>query len=429
MKYAEALAYIASLTGEGWRLDLERIEEFLSRLGNPHLECGGVLHVTGTNGKGSVTAMIQSILTAAGYRTGGFFSPYVYDFRERVQYNCEMISKRDVARITEELKPVAQRMRRSACGRPTEFEFKTALGFVYWKRKRCEYVALEVGLGGRLDATNVVQPLVSVITEIGLDHQQFLGNSIDKIAWEKAGIIKPGRPIVCAVSHSAARKVIEVRARDLGCELWQYGKDFVSEDRVIYTPLRTIRGIRPGVVGSVQLKNAATAVAAIDIAGIETTKHEVKTGLRNTFLPGRMEIVCKRPLIVFDGAHNAQAASVTAKTLREEFCPKRMILVYSASGGHDAKQTLRSFRAQKIHAAPMYHARALSCDRLKRVLPPTAALHETVYEALQAAMSDAKLNDVILVSGSFYLLSEAKEAFFALTKKKAYGDLCQHHCR
>lgn len=410
MRYSEALAYIASLRAEGWRLSLDRIEELLRRVGNPQNEAGECLHVAGTNGKGSVTAMIQSILTTAGYRAGGYFSPYVYDFRERIQLNCELIPKRSVTALVEKLAPISESLAKTYTGRPTEFEFKTAMGFLFWKKERCDYVALEVGLGGRLDATNVVIPAVSVITEIGMDHQKQLGNTIEAIATEKAGIIKQGRPVVSAVSNSKARKVIEDRARELGCRLWQYGRDFVLEGDSISTPARTIKRVKPGVLGSVQMRNAATAVAAIEMAEIVVSTKDMRFGLRNTVIPGRMEVVSRRPLILFDGAHNPQAAKIVGQVVREEFDPRRLILVFSGSAGHDTKTTLSAFRANRVHAAPMENPRGLSARRLKGILPSRGVFHETLGDALLTAISDAGRDDVILVSGSFYLLSEAKDA-------------------
>src|SRR5688500_11172275 len=216
MTYTEARKYIESLQARGWRLGLDRMEAFLDRLGNPH-DGLRAFHVAGTNGKGSVTGMIAACLTSAGYKTGSFYSPYVYDFRERIQIDGEMISEADVARLTALIKPVADEMACEEVGGPTEFEFKTAMAFVFWKEMGCEVAAVEVGLGGRLDATNVIEePICAVITEIGLDHQQYLGDTIEKIAFEKAGIIKPGRPVVTGVTDDRAHKVISEVATERG---------------------------------------------------------------------------------------------------------------------------------------------------------------------------------------------------------------------
>ena len=216
MTYPEARKYIESLQARGWRLGLDRMEVFLDRLGNPH-DGLRAFHIAGTNGKGTVTGMISACLTSAGYKTGSFYSPYVYDFRERIQIDGEMISKADVARLTALIKPVADEMVYEEVGGPTEFEFKTAMAFVYWKEMGCDVAAVEVGLGGRLDATNVIEePVCAVITEIGLDHQQYLGDTIEKIAFEKAGIVKPGRPVVTGVTDDRAYGVIREAAEERG---------------------------------------------------------------------------------------------------------------------------------------------------------------------------------------------------------------------
>src|SRR6185436_18334668 len=229
MTYDEALAYIASLAPRGWRLGLDRMQAFVDKIGmQDALGAEGgpqFIHVAGTNGKGSVTAYLQSILVEAGYKTGAFFSPFVYDPRERVQFGRELISKEDLAKLTEELIPIAESFSDTEFGGITEFEFKTALGFLYWKRKQCEWVALEVGLGGRLDATNVVTPKASIIVSIGLDHTNILGHTLAEIAYEKAGIIKPKVPVVVGQMPHEALEVIERAAAEREAPIWRYGKE------------------------------------------------------------------------------------------------------------------------------------------------------------------------------------------------------------
>jgi dihydrofolate synthase / folylpolyglutamate synthase len=200
MDYQQAQDYIASLAQRGWRLGLDRMTEFAARadlvgsLGDG--DSPKFIHVAGTNGKGSVTAMLQSCLVDQGHRTGAFFSPYVVDPRERIQFGREMISKEDLAAIATKLMPIGESLSETEFGGVTEFEFKTAMGFEYWKQKECDWVALEVGLGGRLDATNIITPASSAIVSISYDHVSILGETLAEIAREKAGVIKPGRPVV-----------------------------------------------------------------------------------------------------------------------------------------------------------------------------------------------------------------------------------------
>ncbi|HEY0866603.1 MAG TPA: hypothetical protein VGE01_04465, partial [Fimbriimonas sp.] len=220
MTYPEALAYVSGLEPRGWRLGLDRMQAFIDRAGlsqnvgrPPGTDPAGkpgarFIHVAGTNGKGSVTAFLQSMLVEHGYRTGAFFSPYVVDPRERVQFGRSLISESDFASVVAHLKPIAESFSETEFGGITEFEFKTAVGVEYWRRKRCEWVALEVGLGGRLDATNVVHPACSAIVSIGYDHTQILGDTLEKIAFEKAGIVKPETPLVVGDVPEPARRVI-----------------------------------------------------------------------------------------------------------------------------------------------------------------------------------------------------------------------------
>lgn len=378
MDYSQARKYIESLQARGWRLGLDRMEQFLDRLGNPH-DGLKAFHVAGTNGKGTVTATIAAILRRGGHRVGSYFSPYVYDFRERIQIDGEMISKGDVARLTEVMRPVADEMAYEEVGGPTEFEFKTAMAFLYWKERGVDLAAVEVGLGGRLDATNVIEaPLCSVITEIGMDHQAHLGDTVEKIAREKAGIIKDGRPTVTGVTDESAFGVIRDVAREYGSHLLRVsGEDF-------------------------QVRNRAVAALAVKV-GAPNGEAILKNGLPEVRLPGRMEIVSERPRIIFDGGHNEQAISAVLESLEGQ-----VVCVYSAATGHAPLTELLAARCRKVLVAPMAHPRALPSAELR----PT---HPTVKDALMEALADLGEGETLLVTGSFYLLAEAKAALDDLT--------------
>lgn len=376
MTYAEARRYIESLQARGWRLGLDRMEFFLDRLDNPHLGLKA-FHVAGTNGKGSVTAMIASSLKSAGFVVGAFYSPYVYDFRERIQVDGEMISKADVARLTELMKPVADELVFEEVGGPTEFEFKTAMAFVYWKEMAVDYAVVEVGLGGRLDATNVIEePVCSVITEIGLDHQVHLGETIEKIAAEKAGIIKPGRPVVTGVTDEAAFSVIKEITKEKGCPLSRvYGDDFRKRNRLV----------------------------AVEALRVSLADRDFKLKAPHVDLPGRMEVVSEDPRVIFDGAHNEQAIRAVVDAI-----PGQIVCVYSAATGHPSLTSVLRERCREVFVAPMKHARALSAE----VLKPT---HASVKEALAAGLEALREGETLLVTGSFFLLAEAKAALRDLT--------------
>lgn len=372
------------------------MEVFLDRLGNPHIGMRA-FHVAGTNGKGTVTGMIAACLTAAGYKTGSFFSPYVYDFRERIQIDGEMISKSDVARLMELLKPIADEMDFEEVGGPTEFEFKTAMAFVYWKEMGCDVASVEVGLGGRLDATNVIEdPLCSVITEIGMDHQQYLGDTIEKIAFEKAGIIKPGRPVVTGVTDDRAFAVIQRVAGERGCACARVlsptpNPSLISEDE----------GGKP----EYQRRNEAVAVAALEV-GMPVSPAAIENALRGFSMPGRMELVSKEPNVVLDGAHNEQAIRAVLNAIDGQ-----IVCVYSCATGHAPLTDLLEARCRRLFSAPMRHARALPAGEWQTT-------HGSVRDAVVAALQAVREGDTILMTGSFFLLAEAKAAIRDLTSER-----------
>ena len=423
MTYEEATAYIASLAPRGWRMGLDRMEALVQRAG---LEsCIGrpagpqFVHVAGTNGKGSVTAYLQSMMVESGYRTGAFFSPYVNDLRERVQFGRQMIHRHDLARLTCKLMPIAESFTDTDYGGVTEFEFKTALGLAYWKERACDWVALEVGLGGRLDATNVVAPRACVVVSIGLDHTGILGDTHAEIAFEKAGIVKPGIPAIVGDMVPEAREVIEREASLRGAPLWLYGREVVVEpDRgarhfTVATPARSHPNLRPGLVGKKQVHNLALAVAAFDAAGCFRQEHAVHKGVRAAFVPGRFE---KRFYggreVVLDGAHNIEAAVALADTIEDQYPGRRIVLVTGMVAGHDPSKFFEPLAhlVTRAHVAPINFHRALPPADVALELydqVATVETHASVFDALAAALQSAQDGELIVVTGSFYLVGEA----------------------
>ncbi len=283
-------------------------------------------HVAGTNGKGSTTCFLQHLLHEHGYRVGACYSPYVYDVRERVQIGLDLISKDEFAACTEILLAAGRQLEDTEFGGPTEFEMKTALGFLAWQRAGCNAVALETGMGGRLDATNIVDPACSIITSIGLDHQEHLGGTLEQIAVEKAGIIKPERPVVAGGLPPAAHKVIAQKALDLGCKFSAYGTDFDSV------------GLNPSLRGMIQRQNAAVALEALRSVGIKLSLEGISMALRSAALPGRFEVRRRDgQIVVLDGAHNAEASEKLAETLREEFGGQKWTMILAMTEGHDSR--------------------------------------------------------------------------------------------
>ena len=418
MTYDQALAYIASLEGRGWRLGLDRMEEMVRRSGLSD-SIGGptgpqYIHVAGTNGKGSTTAFLQSILVASGYRTGAFFSPYVVDPRERVQLNREMISKPDLVAVAEKLIPIAESFSETDFGGITEFEFKTAIGFEYWKQKQCEWVALEVGLGGRLDATNVISPRASVIVSIGLDHINILGGTLDKIAYEKAGIIKPGVPIIVGNMPEAAREVILREAREREAPVWLWGRDirWIPEDHAVETPAGRHPGLTPSLVGPIQTHNLTVAIAAIDASGAFVSEEALVEGARLAAIPGRFQVITYQGrTVIFDGAHNPDSANVLVQTLNKLYPDQKIVLVTNMLAGHEPEEFYRTLepRVQSVHVVPVDFHRstpvATMVDKLSPIFKNVNG-HPTPIEGLNAATKDASESDLIVVTGSFYLVGE-----------------------
>ncbi|MCL6624322.1 MAG: hypothetical protein K6T17_06870 [Fimbriimonadales bacterium] len=299
--------------------------------------------------------------------------------------------------------------------------FKTAMGFLYWAEKGCDYVALEVGLGGRLDATNVVIPLVSVITEIALDHQDILGNTISEIAWEKAGIIKEGRPCVCLAGHPEAQAVIQKIAEERGSELWLYGRDIQVERREdgwkVITPRATYEGLRSALRGGFQGNNIAAAVGALDAGEIKVEDSALRSGLMEASLPGRFQVISNDPEVVLDGAHNPSAMEALVEALQEEFPGVAFRVVFSGSTGHDTAGTLSVLRgfARRLYLCQMLTERALPLESLERHTLSAgfeSGEYETACnpaEAVRRALDSLGENEGVLITGSFYLLKEALE--------------------
>jgi len=416
MTYREALDAINALEPRGWRLGLDRMTAFCERaglqdaLGDPGSP--QFVHVAGTNGKGSTTAFLQSLMVEAGFTAGAFFSPYVVDYRERIQLGRELISKEDLAELTTELLPIGESLAETEFGGATKFEFEAALGFLYWKRKRCDWVALEVGLGGRLDATNVVTPRCSVIVSIGLDHVSILGDTVEQIAAEKAGIIKPGVPVVMGSLPAGAAAVVSSVATSAGSELWRYGHEIFAEwsssGLSISTPKHSFEGLELGLEGEIQGHNAALAVAALIASGLDLTSDVVAAGLRKATAPGRFQrLTVDGRLVVLDGAHNAPAAAVLRLSLDKAFPDEPLVLLTNMLQGHAPAGFYEPLldRVVKAHVVPIDFVRAIPPSATAAYLQSSVPteLHGSVADGLASALNDPGL---VLVTGSNYLVGE-----------------------
>lgn len=420
MTYAEALAALSALAPRGWRMGLDRMRAYLDIAGlTPST---GVeppprfLHVAGTNGKGSVTATLQSLLIAQGYRTGAFFSPFVYDPRERVQLDANLISEDEFARLVTRLLAVGEQLDATEFGGVTEFEVKTAVGFQAWKEANCDWVALEVGLGGRLDATNVVRSSAGCVVSIGWDHMNVLGDSLTKIAHEKAGIAKPGIPLIVGQMDPEPEAEILRVAAEVGAPVWLFGRDFSLEKASsgwrVCLPSRTLEGLKPNLVGVHQPHNMAVALATLDAGGAVRNPDALAEGIARTRLPGRFEQRVWNGLdVILDGAHNLDSAQALADTLRAERPGAKVVMLTGMLTGHEPEPFYSQFSGlvEEVVVAPIDFHRSREPDELAAELPPVfrrVASRTDLSEALSLAVERCQQDGTLLVTGSFYLVGE-----------------------
>jgi len=410
MDFAGSVAYLTTLRAFGWRLDLSRMQALCQRLGHPE-RAFRVVHVAGTNGKGSVTAMTASVLAYAGYRVGSYFSPYVFNVRERVMLAepgqaPEMIPEDDFARLMTVLREHVEAVASDeSIGCPTEFEVKTALALMYYREKAVDWAVLEVGLGGRLDATNVVDAEVAVITNIGLDHTDRLGDTLEAIAGEKAGIIKPGCSVVTGAVEPALEVILETAER-VGASSFTLVPPGI-------TPRHT-----PGLPGAYQRINAAVAEAvvfALCDRGVHVRDSAVAEGLALARLPGRFQIVDGDPVVILDGAHNTEAAEALATALRERYPDQSITLVFGMMARHNLTGVANALfpLASRVVATQPDDPGALPVDRIAddcaRMGVPCTSIHSPA-EAFAEALRITPAEGVIVVTGSFYLLGDLKDA-------------------
>jgi dihydrofolate synthase / folylpolyglutamate synthase len=382
--YEESLVWLYSTQQFGIKLGLENIRSLLQALGDPQQRLA-FLHVAGTNGKGSVCAMLDSILRAAGHRTGLYTSPHLVDFRERIRVDGRKIPAEAVRRGLEILRKLAADWTHS----PTFFELATALALRHFAEADCEFVVLETGMGGRLDATNAVVPLASVITPVALDHTRWLGTTLSEVAWEKAGIIKPKVPVISARQEPEAAAVIISRAEELGCSL-----------KWIEAPLD---GVELGLRGGHQRENAAVAVAALEAAGLKIPADAVAQGLRDICWPGRFQIVAER--LVLDGCHNPHAAARLLMNWREVFGAEKAAIIFGALADKDFHAMLEILApiSREVCFVPVRSERSAAPETLASACALPHRVFASVREALDATQGRT------LVTGSLFLVGEVLE--------------------
>lgn len=415
------------------KFDLTRMHAFMEQLGRPHTAYP-IIHVAGTKGKGSVASLCASALQVAGYRVGLYTSPHLQDYAERIQVNGEPISHAGLVALVEELKPLLD-----PGTQLTTFEITTALAFLYFARQGVTAAVVEVGLGGRLDATNIVTPKVSVITSLSYDHTAILGDTLGQIAGEKAGIIKPGVPVVLSPQKEEARVVVEKIAAERSAPLIQMGQDFLFEAGTHSLDGQTLRvWPAPGLskagltakqeavelaiplLGYHQVENAATAYAALQVGraqGLALSAAHIQEGFQRVVWPGRFEILQREPPLVVDSSHNRDSARKLAQTLDDYFPGRPVVLVFGASEDKDVSGMFEELmpRVSHVIATRSFHPRALDPEALielaQRYGRP-AELVQAVEDALETALRMAGEDALVLVTGSLFVAAAARHTWF-----------------
>ncbi len=411
MNYTEALEYIHSVNWTFCKPGLERITELCDSLGNPERDLK-FIHVAGTNGKGSFCSMLSEILVKAGLKVGLYTSPFIYRFNERMRINGEDIPDKTLARITEKVKPLADRM----ADKPTEFELITAIAFEYFYEEGCDIVVLECGMGGRLDSTNVIPPpILSVITGISLDHTAFLGDTVEKIAAEKAGIIKPQSQVLYGGEDLGAREVIKERCSEVGSPFYEtdYSHLKVKKASIMETILdfEGFFDIKIKLLGLYQPRNAASVLTAVSILrdrGLNISDEAVYEGLSSASWRARFEVIGKDPTVIFDGAHNPEGISAAVQSIKHYFGKKRVVIFTGVLSDKDYTFIARELSSVASFAFTITpdNTRALSAEKYAEVLSSfgvTAVACGSVSEALELGKRKALSEDTALLClGSLY---------------------------
>ncbi len=413
--YEGSLAYLYSLEKFGSVFGLDNIFRILRSIDNPHRSFRAI-HIAGTNGKGSVATMIACILKAAGYRVGKYTSPHLVSFTERITVNEEEITEEDVALLTGYIRERAAR--ECPDGFYTFFDFTTAMAFEYFRRKKVDIAVIETGLGGRLDSTNIIEPLVSIITNVTFDHMKELGGTVTQIAGEKAGIIKKGIPVITGAQWRS-REVIERVAGETASTVYVLGRDFSFKKSgrkcMSYRGLnRTLYDVAINLDGDHQLSNAALALCAIDVIsglGYDASESQIRRALSSVIWQGRLEMVREKPLVILDGAHNASGVRALRRFIRTNYRDHRKAMVFGVMRDKQYRKMLESMN-DCIDLAILTRPRtdrALDAAVMKNVARNSIVATDT-RSALEQARQFAGEKGLILVTGSFYTIGEAKQA-------------------
>ena len=424
MRYEEAMKYITEVGNFGSNYGLERTYKLLEYLSNPEKDLK-FIHIAGTNGKGSTTSMIAEILMGAGYKVGMYTSPFIEEFEERIQINRNNIPKEKLASLMDEVKSAVDKVIEDGYNHPTEFEIITVLMLLYFKKENIDFGVIEVGLGGTLDSTNVITPVLQVITSISFDHTNLLGNTLEEIAREKAGIIKSGIPTVIYPQKSEALKVIENKCSEMNSKLYIANCDnfkfenVVNEDR----PYQLLKynnevDILLPLLGEHQITNLSVAMTSIEVLNnINMTNillDSIVKSIKNVKWKGRLEVLSKNPYVVIDGAHNIQGIETLSRNIKKYFKYENLYLILGILADKDVQEMIKVIApmAKKIYAVTPNSIRAELAEDLKREIikyNENCEAYDDYKEAYLTAINDANENDFVLASGSLYMIGDMRK--------------------
>jgi dihydrofolate synthase/folylpolyglutamate synthase len=431
MDYDEAMAFINESHKYGSKLGLDRIRTLMEYMGNPEKKLKFV-HVGGTNGKGSTASFISNILIEAGYKVGVYTSPYIHRFSERIRINNLEIPEEDIARITDSIEPKIMKMLENGSDPVTEFEIVTAMAFQYFCEKGCDIVVLEVGLGGRMDSTNIIDKTeVSVITTIDFDHMDMLGETLPQIAYEKAGIIKKNGTVVLYPQEYLIEKLFDVVCEERRAELHKVDfSNLLSHSYGLAAQefdFESYKSLKISLLGDHQIKNAAVAIKAVGALidkGYKINESDIREGLQNTRWAGRLEILNEKPLFLVDGAHNIEGAENLSRNLKRLFPGKKITFIAGVLADKDYKSMLKQVIpiAEKFITVTPGNPRALNAQDLAACIESSnvkVSSSVEIEEAVHAAIGSASAGDVICAFGSLYYIGQVRECFGLLESKGA----------
>ena len=424
MKYEEAMKYITEVGNFGSNYGLERTYKLLEHLGNPERDLK-LIHIAGTNGKGSTTSMITEILMGEGYKVGMYTSPFIEEFEERIQINRNNIPKESLAILMDEIKVAVDKVIEAGYNHPTEFEIITVLMLLYFKKENIDFGVIEVGLGGTLDSTNVIKPIIQVITSISFDHTNLLGNTLEKIAREKAGIIKRGIPTVIYPQQEEVLKVIKNKCFEMDSELYIANNENLKFKNIVNLdkPYQLLKynneiDILLPLLGEHQIINLSVAMQAIEVLNnkniIDISIANIVKSIKNVSWKGRLEVLSNNPYVVIDGAHNIQGIKTLSRNIKKYFKYENLYLILGILADKDVEEMIKIITpmAKKVYSVTPNSIRGELEESLKDEVSKfnkNCKAFDKYEEAYLEALNDASEKDLILASGSLYMIGDMRK--------------------